>query len=73
VTLYSVESGLITASGSKDFSVPSTNALTESLNNKPKDLVRLGSHYRFETIRAKALMAQFVEDKPKIIKDDFDF
>jgi hypothetical protein len=31
------------------------------------------SHYKFETIRAKALMAQFVEDKPKIIKDDFDF
>jgi transposase len=43
-----------------------TNSFTESKNRLTKDYVRLGRNYNFETIRAKALLRQHIEKKPKI-------
>ena len=43
-----------------------TNSFTESLNRPTKDLVRIGRHTSFETVRAKSLLRQHVEEKPKI-------
>ena len=45
-----------------------TNGLVESLNNKPKDLIRMGNNFDFETLRAKVLLKQEVEKKPPLKK-----
>lgn len=49
-----------------------TNAYTESFNRSPKDLVRNGRNYNFETIRAKVLLKQRKEKKPRIGKLGFE-
>ena len=43
-----------------------TNAYTESMNRPSKDKVREGRNYKFETIRAKVLLKQRKEKKPRI-------
>jgi len=43
-----------------------TNSFTESMNRVTKDYIRLGRNYSFETVRAKALLRQHIEVKPKI-------
>jgi len=43
-----------------------TNSFTESMNRVTKDYIRLGRNYSFETVRAKALLRQYIEVKPKI-------